>query len=614
MEAKDLILLMLIPILLIGLVVYTNTNVITGYVTNEKEKESNIIGSYSIMPSFKAKVEYDLNDYTKIRNSLDLILKCAEDKDVETCVKEVASQDNSFEWSLGCDQGTEKVLYDLAEFYQDCFDSEDSNCICKKDYFGISKEEIEKYGLSNNKYEMELEQNDQLTEIKIRMLTHSDLHYGIKPNSRSVWYPIRLLITYTKDDVVLNMIFRDAVDKSIQYKDAFPNKKDITLYKNEFDGLKRVDFVEVENDEVVYPNRKKIKTQNLHPCNINPKNIFKFCVAKKNSAITAYDKIDKQVKERHVKIKFASYVPDSPPPPLKVEVYDRPKAEKSVFVNWEKSPANDVAKYRLYYADSSLNIFDKTPTTNIRTNSNVIVKEFNLKDAKPTELEPDFVPIDCEFDYPSKKCMFNINGEKTAVDNNKLYYFKSTDSYLYGLDIPADSKDYDFIVTAIDKNNNEINNIAQNQKLPILRRQSIDDLPPDSAATVFLTSNPIYESSTKQFIFRLAEQPLINIDGSELKDFNGYKVYYKKFKKLETSEQRNEAFDQIKELFLKDLKNEAPLEQTSGIIRVSLQSEDLQSGNVIYFFVVAEDKSENPKQDKFKMKEIGAVKLEYLNP
>ena len=58
MESKDLVLLLMIPLLLVGLIVYTNNAPqITGMATSQQE-ENNVIGYYSVMPSFNAAINY----------------------------------------------------------------------------------------------------------------------------------------------------------------------------------------------------------------------------------------------------------------------------------------------------------------------------------------------------------------------------------------------------------------------------------------------------------------------------------------------------------------------------------------------------------------------------
>ena len=305
MESKDLVLLLLIPLLLVGLIVYTNNAPqITGMATSQQE-ENNVIGYYSVMPSFKAAINYNLEDYAKINKIINNLIDCyGKGNKIDKCIKEAENKDNSFEWLLGCNKGAEKVIYDFAEFYQDCFDSDDDNCLCKKNLL-LSNEEIQKSGLANNAYTMMLVQNIPLQNIEIKMLEPNiDLSHNIKLNGRSVWYPYRYVISYTQDDAVLNMIFRDEL-AGIDYKEAFSQKSDITLYKHEINGLKSVDFVEQQGNELIYPNRNSVQPSGIHDCELKPKNTLKFCVTKKGSKIMAYDKSDNVIKPRDIIYKFS---------------------------------------------------------------------------------------------------------------------------------------------------------------------------------------------------------------------------------------------------------------------------------------------------------------------
>ena len=66
MQAKDLMLLLMVPILLVGLVLYVDKSPsIIGAVT--EKIQSNILGTFSINPSFREKANYDLNDYAKAK-------------------------------------------------------------------------------------------------------------------------------------------------------------------------------------------------------------------------------------------------------------------------------------------------------------------------------------------------------------------------------------------------------------------------------------------------------------------------------------------------------------------------------------------------------------------
>lgn len=312
METKDFVLLMLIPIILVSLVIYTDTGpAITGAVAYEPAKESNIIGTYSIMPFFKAKIDYDLNDYNKIRESLDFIIGCAKQSNVEQCVAQIS--DNEFAWQLGCDKGAEKVLYDFAEFFQDCIDSEDNDCICTKN-LELSSEKIKEYGLLNT-FDLILNEPSQ-NKIKIEVLKSEGLSYGINTNGLSGWIPSRYVLGYDSNGIPkLNLFFYD-LSKGDDFKGPGPLTK-LIIYKNNLNNINTIDFVKQENDNMKNPrdniimdkDNKPVEASKLPNCNIKPKNIYKFCVIQKNYKIMAYDKIDNQVKERQLTIKFAAYIP-----------------------------------------------------------------------------------------------------------------------------------------------------------------------------------------------------------------------------------------------------------------------------------------------------------------
>lgn len=330
METKDLILLMLIPIMLISLIVYTDKNpTITGAVT-AKPEESNIIGTYSVMPSFKAKINYDLKDYDEIKDSLDRIIQCKKNSNnIQSCTAEANNNEDNFEWALNCDKGAEKVLYDFAEFLQDCIDSGDNNCLCSKK-LELQKEDVQKYGLvPNSEYEIILTQiPSDYKQIRLESKKISSLSQTINSNGLKGWMPKRFSLAYSSTGFpTINLFFfGDISEKENQQEDFEKEKilslgplKEVLLYKNDNNKqkIKSMDFVKQEGESLLYPNNKAIvdssnkpvNTKELPKCNIKQKNIHKFCVTKKDSKIMVYDAIDGQVKERAVTIKFAAYIP-----------------------------------------------------------------------------------------------------------------------------------------------------------------------------------------------------------------------------------------------------------------------------------------------------------------
>jgi len=320
METKDFILLMMIPLILVSLVVYTDKSpAITGAVV--KQEENNIIGTYSIMPSFRAKIDYDLQDYDKIKKQLDAIIECKQnDGDVESCMQQVQNANNDFQWALNCDKGAEKVLYDFAEFFQDCIDSEDNNCLCRKN-LETSKEDIVKYELPKSpQYDLELIEKSTNKIQVIYKEPKIDLSHEINTHNIPIWFPNRYITTYSKNELLtLELTFQDRLDLNIKYGYAFPKQREIIIYKNDNNPnkIKSIDFVKQEGSVLLYPNGKMINGENSNPinanevpnCSINPKNIYRFCVTKKYHKLIVYDSIDWQVKERNATIKFAAYIP-----------------------------------------------------------------------------------------------------------------------------------------------------------------------------------------------------------------------------------------------------------------------------------------------------------------
>ena len=112
MEAKDLVLLLMIPLLVIGMVVFVNHNSITGNVVAE-QNDNEKLGTYSIMPSFRAKIDYNLQDYSGLNNKLKSVIdKCSSSKeqDIKNCIK-TETDKPEYQWS--CSDRNSDVLYDF---------------------------------------------------------------------------------------------------------------------------------------------------------------------------------------------------------------------------------------------------------------------------------------------------------------------------------------------------------------------------------------------------------------------------------------------------------------------------------------------------------------------
>lgn len=624
MDKKDLVLLIVMPLMLMGIVIYTERYETISKLINQKitgfgvsqEKQSNILGTYFVNTSFKAKISYGLDDYGKVRESLGIISECTESgRHITQCTDELNKENKNFKWELNCDKGAEKVLYDFAEFLQDCIDSDDNNCLCTKKFERLTEEKAN--------YEIEINEDIAAKKLNLVFLSpKNELAYDVSTNGISGVIPRRYFFSYSGDTPIINLIFTDL--SGIQ--SGLGPLSELIIYKNDDNKnkAKSIDFVRQEGDSIVYPEPeaeseystaiptiKTVKKFNLHPCQLKPKNIYRFCVTQNNYKVMAYDRLDGKIKERNPVIKFASYVPDLPPTPLKnLESFDRPKAEKSVLLKWDKSNEKDIAKFRIYYADSGLKVFDaKISTEELRKNPNVFSKEIDVNAA---EINTPIKLDECEFDYKNKKCMFSA----AEIESGKLYHSTTLNSFIYSISIPDGNKAYDFAVTAVDNNNNEINNIDTNQKLPTVKNvQPIDDLPLSSENIVALKLQQNYDAPSKKTTFNFGEKPKNNLDGTSANDFKDYKVYYLKYAPLSQQEKASE-INKILDSKLKNFKYIANVnyEQQGQPFFIDLSVTNPESGNVYFFVIVAADINSNPKEDQFKVKEIGANVLQLEVP
>src|SRR3989344_5393886 len=129
MEPKDFVLLMMMPLILIGIVVYTDLKPdITGLVVSNNP-QSNVLGTYSIMPSFRVKTDYNIEqEYGNIRQALQsAIADCRDSRNIETCLKQKA---NELRWNCEQNENT-AVLYDFLDKLKDCMSLQEQTAVCK---------------------------------------------------------------------------------------------------------------------------------------------------------------------------------------------------------------------------------------------------------------------------------------------------------------------------------------------------------------------------------------------------------------------------------------------------------------------------------------------------
>jgi len=599
-------------IMAIGLFYFNDDLNITGFAV-KKEKIPEFYGTYSIKPSFKVNVDYDFEEYNKIIDDLKKISNCAKDgTPVETCIDELEKTD--YGWELNCQEGVEKIFYDFVEFYQDCFNSEDNNCICKLN-LDYSEEDIKKYNLIG-KYKLKLEQDYDQGIIKLRLEEpETDLEYDIKTNKIGNFNPFEYTIEYKKDKKgEAELMFKEElagnsysimpIDALMLYKfdDRYSNKKqdEIEFFGEDKDGKDKV--ISFSKEEKNVEDVKKLKE-----CTIK-RNIHKFCVTNTKKQFYVFDKIKNKLELKNPVIKFAAYIEDLPPPVVEnIEIRDKLIDDKSVIIKWDKSKADDVMAYNIYYAKSALNLFDGNKALSEMKEELKIEK---LSTAEIEAIEVDKLVLNnCEFDFDKKGCVYTTGKpEGIILEKGKLYYFKEPlkEYYLYALSV--DNEEHDFSVTAIDKNGNEIGNIEENEKLPVIKnKKSEDDLPINSKGIAKLV---FYDD--KKFSFNYHHKTTFeSIDGTEANDFKQHNVYYYVADNLGTIKERKDMEKSVLNKPLSELTYlfdfEPELRTTRLIISPTL---DTKKKETFFFVITAMDKNDNPKP-RITPKEVGIESLLY---
>lgn len=496
METKDLILLIIMPIIFIGIVFYTsNYATITGAVTS-KEAQSNVIGTYSIMPSFRAKIDYSLDDYknlkVKLKNVIDI---CKSRKDAETCFREKATELN---WNCAENEDKE-VLHDFINKFKDCINLDVENIVCRF-YFDERKlnSRIFEIKLTNWYYKRikaELIENNKV--LATEFINQNELLYIDNYNDRN--NPGK-----RAESIVIQVEYKNnnpTVKKAVKEKDV-SNQEIILnsaflLYKAN-DGAKFIDKL-VENN---FRDEKVNKIVDL------PKvKGMKFC-AKSGKQIYIYNAIV---------YKFAVTFPKSAPKPIDdLEALDALKAENTDVLTWSKSSESDIKSYSIYYSKKDF-INDKIEAIKKDKDINKISAMLeNINEIEDIDL------TNCNFEPVGEPCKYSKLNQN--LERNKLYYWKSQNKFIYLIGT-EDGVEHNFAVTAVNDDGDEIDNdksIEGNTYVLSLNKNyrkfaSSDDLAPNKVENLRLTQSKL-----------VWNKPSKNMDGSKNSDLSSFKIYYKK--------------------------------------------------------------------------------------
>lgn len=639
---------------------YANDPNITGFSFHEaNQKDHKITGTYTIKPHFSTQVDYDLNIYDETAKDFPVITTCVEKgekpehciehvntkntEDLRNCVALHSQQSNfdfancifqarqaektkNYEWTTYCDEGEERLFYDFAKTYQDCFDSEDTNCLCTWDYRG--QEYIEQNNLGREKYTITMDQDVGPPSTITLLNEKNTLRHIIQTgNSKSFYLPNMFSIEYG---------LKFVEDISLKFKTSeWNDNRNLAffLYKHETFGQKRVDFVRNKGGSLEYPERDGYvldeqgvfaQTDQMRECQKPPQNTYRFCV-KQAKEFVARNDITGKVSKQPIIIKLAAFIPDPPPLPVRnVQVMDRVKDDRSLILMWEESKEEDVASYKIYYQQdtglSPLTIQEEALIEEVKRQTTTITLSLNsLKNENDWTATPvqrgsflrEGKPF-CEYTsgfFTAKKCRYLLyDDQRDEINNEELYKLKFDDEetaiYLYSL--PLDPQfTTDFLITAVDDKGNEIKKIEQanddqGRKIgyPLKKGvEIVDDLPPSSDGIVTLFSELFsrYDAVKKSTTFPWINAPTENIDGSPVTDFrNQYEVHYSKNPSTApTDEWTLSQFDGT-------LTYKIP---SSGDFIVNLASTNPQVSDKYYLIVVAKDGNDNP-EDSFKLKEL----------
>ncbi len=309
-----------------------------------------------------------------------------------------------------------------------------------------------------------------------------------------------------------------------------------------------------------------------------PKKIYRFCATPKQSRRFIRDG---KITYERLPIKFALYINDQPPPIIESLEAESPKSsDKTLMLKWKKSSAADAARYRIYYSIYDFSGAEIKDHKLILPNGKFYTAdEFNLQTAEAfksidTDSEPEcvFAGEKCAYKYKAVKP--DGKEEKISLAEEKLYYIESENSYIIIIK-GFNPEKYFFAVTAIDKNDNEISNKKENQKLASGKNfnsgTAKDTLAP---GIVKLLKPEIIEENGKSYVKIEWNLPENNIDGTPNieKDISSYKIY---------SDDKN--FDTVTGAEKLSVKITKALVPISGF----------KSGKENYIAVIAEDNEGN---------------------
>jgi hypothetical protein len=527
MEIKQLLLIIAVPLLLVSSVfLAANTDFsITGFVTAQDEKYEKL-GTYTINPSFKAKIDYNMEQYSTIKEELiTLVNNCKDLENREQCI----SDNTPHNWQ--CDENTQKsddaiedgnaILTEFIDKFEKCMNSEEYPIVCK---FELS--ERENIDIPSNFFDIRFVPTitPQGDKIMVELVLGTNILDNKLIDLETLFYTGFI----NRDDfgtIVDKITFNiDFTNKKPVIQNAFANSgSDILVMERQFiffktgKDIKFIDDAESTNFEAPDPDGTIGLPKII---NLEYSQGLKFC-AKTGAKIMAYDESDNEVKLREIIYNFAVTFPKPVPKPISgLESFDYPNSTNKAILMWD-TPEEEVYSFSVFY--STARFIDEL-TKNIRLSPIVTEQSFEVKNTLEIE---DLDPYSCKIDPIGKLCKFKIL--ESPLNIGQLYYIKSKEKYLIVLPDLLDSLTYNVAVIAVDEEGNELKNnrFLENNEF-ILKKgvnygaaQPLDDLAPNKVQSLGVRNAG--DGSYKLVFLK----PQTNLDGTKTPIVNGFNIYYK---------------------------------------------------------------------------------------
>ncbi len=538
MNNKEIMSITVFLLLVISLgILYFNEPGITGFAAKTTQEDNKVYGIYSILPSFKAEIDYDLSEYDILKEKVQYMYdKCSEESALEKCLNRSMESYNKvepydignlhpFQWGFDCRSDEERFFYDFVENYNLCLTSGIKQGICE---FKLSKGPPDKnINIIITKTYDKLTINIEDTEITETFPTlDTDNKIIIVEGRDNQNNPIK-----TKHET-LKLEFE--FDDEGNIDDANFNPSGWTLWSDFRDNIvwlykndKELYFIDPEKKQSLLnfylDQSKKEEERQRYKTFRQQKNTYKLCAKSKKYQFYIYNSKTKKLDLRPVEYRFALKFKEIPPPPVNgINVADKLKDENSLLVSWEESPAENVEKYVLFFSEKDFSDQEILAGVNIKEpDSGDFLDKVELFVRNKVPIE-DIDLTACKFDSQEKgkPCKYKDFGN--PLIKGKLYFVKGSKEYLYALKSTEidDNKELFLSVVAVDYNGNFISNKYESQRITIKKGKSKDDLSPG------LVLGLEGSSYIKGNIDLSWPRKIKNKDGSEAKDVSFFNIYY----------------------------------------------------------------------------------------